>query len=49
MRGETLEPELGGAKDGAAITEGAKDGAAKAVALIAAFQGEVRLIDNMTL
>jgi pantoate--beta-alanine ligase len=35
----TLEPVLGGARAGEA----------KAVALIAAFQGEVRLIDNMTL
>ena len=51
---ETLEPELGGAQDGATITGGTRGGAAitgraKAVALIAAFQGEVRLIDNMVL
>lgn len=51
---ETLEPELGGTQGGAAMTGGmrgggSKAGGAKAVALIAAFQGEVRLIDNMTL
>ena len=44
--GETLEP-LG---DGAVAIGGTEDGEAKeVVALIAAFQGEVRLIDNMTL
>jgi pantoate--beta-alanine ligase len=51
---ETLEAIPGGAKAAAAETGGAKSAAAgtgssKAVALIAAFQGEVRLIDNMAL
>jgi pantoate--beta-alanine ligase len=41
---ETLEAELGGSKAAAAGT-----GGSKAVALIAAFQGEIRLIDNMAL
>jgi pantoate--beta-alanine ligase len=56
---ETLEPELGGVQDGGAQGGEAQDGGtqgggaqtkrSKAVALIAAFQGEVRLIDNMML
>ena len=51
---ETLEPELGGPHATASRIDGPNAGVAQtagagAVALIAAFQGEVRLIDNMVL
>jgi pantoate--beta-alanine ligase len=41
--------QAGGAQAGGAQNGGVQNGGAKAVALIAAFQGEVRLIDNMVL
>jgi pantoate--beta-alanine ligase len=41
--------QAGGAQAGGAQNGGVQNGGAKVVALIAAFQGEVRLIDNMVL